>query len=158
MKYELKKTFIRIGSQRLNQLGYEYLDRPTIKGRTVFFFRKNLGNDVFSFIDFNQYSFVKMVINGREMPRRFDISLWRNFGEQPRLGYISNQKNMDNWINILLSFLLWSILDIKVYEGPYHIWEYRTQEELIIGLNDAFDKTIEFGIPWLENPNSKHPK
>jgi hypothetical protein len=152
-----KNIFIKIGSQRLNHLGYEYYDRPTLKGRTVFFFRKNLGKDVYTFIDFKQYSFVKTVINGKDMPRRFDITLWKNLGENPRLGFEVNQNNLKNWINITLSFLLWSILDIKVYESPYHIWEYHNQEELISELNGAFDMTIDYGIPWLENPNSKYP-
>jgi len=152
-----KKIFIRIGSQRLNNLGYEYFDRPTKKGRTVFFFRKNLGNNVYAFVDFKQYSFVNKAIEGIDLPRRFDITLWKNLGEHPRLGFDVNQNNLKNWINITLSFLLWSILDIKVYESPYHIWEYRSQEELIVQLNDAFNKTIDYGIPWLENPSSKYP-
>lgn len=154
-KVKFKQTAIKIGSRKLNPYGYEYFDYPPGYGIGVYYFRKHLGEDIYAFVEIQKLSYVHFVFNGQEFPRRFRISLLKNIGNIPRYGYNKEEENLENWLYEPLSYLLWTRLDIKVYESPYHEWKYHDEEEMVPELEDAFEMTIKYGIPWMENPNSK---
>jgi hypothetical protein len=152
-----KRVFFKIGTKMLGQFGYECVEIPQFQGIRFYFLRKCLGENIYAFIAFHQYSYVNLVINGEQLPRTFDLTMWRNIGDIPRHGYNPNEENLPNWIFLSLPQLLWFVLKINIYEGPNHIWKYHNEEELVTQLEDAFEKMIEYGIPWLENPDSKNP-
>jgi hypothetical protein len=88
-------------------------------------------------------------------PRSFRVVLWRNDANKPKLGF--GQSEYKNWLNLPLSYLLWDIFSIKKYNHAYFEWVFRTQEELNTQLQDAMEAIIQYGIPWLEDINSKNP-
>ncbi len=121
----------------------------------MLFFRKNLWEDVFGFVS---YKFMNQHIepqNDRERPQSFDVGLWRNKGVLPHHGFGSNE--YENWLNMPLAQLMWTVLDVKTYPWQYHTWGFATQDELAEQFQDSVEKLIEYGIPWLENPESQNP-
>lgn len=152
-----KKVFYRIGVEKLGKFGYEPVELPQFRGSRTYFLRKELKDNIFVFIAFHQYMYVNVEVNGEQLPREFDFRLWRNYGETPRQGYNPSEKNMQNWLYLSLPQLLWFVLHLKIYDGPNYIWKYHDEVELADQLGDAFEKTIEYGIPWLEDPESKNP-
>ena len=56
-----------------------------------------------------------------------------------------------------LGQLMWVVLDVKTYGWQYHEWGFSTEEELSDQLQDSVEKAIQYGIPWLENPESENP-
>jgi len=152
-----KRTFIKVGNQELGSFGYEYFDNNKIQGSGTYFLRKNLVENIYTFIAFQNLPYVHYEVNGIEVPRTFDISLWRNIGETPRYGYNIQEDNLERWIFVPLPILLSSVLNLQIYEGPYHVWKYHDEAELILELSDAIDKTVEYGIPWLEDLSSMNP-
>lgn len=152
-----KKTFIKVGKEKLGLFGYEYFDNNKIQNRGTYFLRKNLVENIYTFIAFQNFPFVRYEVNGIEVPRTFTISLWRNIGDVPRYGYNRNEENLENWLENRLPHLMWSVLGVRIYGSPNHVWKYHDEAELILELGDAIDKTIEYGIPWLEDLSSNNP-
>jgi hypothetical protein len=37
------------------------------------------------------------------------------------------------------------------------MWAYITAEELEVQMEDAVDRLVQYGIPWLEDPESRNP-
>lgn len=152
-----KAIFKKIGAEKLTQYGYYYFVPFGETERKMYFFRKKLSEEIYTFIAYKQYMYVDATGSGFDLPRRFDISLWRNYGEIPRMGYDNNEKNMENWIYLSLQSLLWNELNLHIYEGPNHIWKFHDEAELIYELQNALNQVVDYGIPWLEDLNSKNP-
>lgn len=155
MKY--KKILARTVVPRLLPLGYELVDSPDWAGIGSFLFRKHLFDNVHAFIEFHFMEWAKPPSGIEPTPREFDVRLWCNKGEKPRLGEGEGEHFYENWINLPLNFLLWDILNVKVYEGRYHFWKFLTSDGLDSQLRDASENIIRYGIPWLEDKNSKNP-
>jgi hypothetical protein len=153
----VKKEFLENGAIRLHEFGYDYFDDPRLKGGNSYFLRKNVEGVVFTFIGFKRYSYAKQLDVGEPEPKRFDFTMFRNSGNFPEVDLVSNDKNYFQTINVTLPYFLWTILNLRIYEGPYHVWEYSNQQEFVAELNDAVEKLIFYGLPWLEDPNSKYP-
>ena len=81
--------------------------------------------------------------------------MMRNEEEYPNFDFSIQNLNKGSFIYISLSYFLWTIKNERLYNGPYHVWEYLEESELSLALHDAFSATIKYGLPWLENPKSK---
>jgi len=154
-RIRFKRTLLKVASPSLQSLGYEFVELPEWAGVGSFFFRKHLGNNVYAFISFDLLRWHPSSSGAESMPRRFRVTLWRNIGDQPKLGY--GDDSYEGWLNVPLSYLLWAMLGIKVYPSQYYQWEFFTSENLEVQLRDAVEKLVQYGIPWLENPASRNP-
>ena len=155
-----RKILVQIVEPSLLPLGYEFVgslpDKPDSAENipSMSFFRKRLWEDVFGFVSFQKLN-MHAALPGEKFAQSFNVDLWRNKGPQPHHGYGSNEYR--NWLLVPLGQLLWAVLDIKVYSWQYHTWGFSTPDDLSRQLRDAVEKLLEYGIPWLENPESKNP-
>jgi hypothetical protein len=152
-----KQNLKKVVAPRLQPLGYDLMEMPQSTGVGTFFFRKHLFEDIFGFVSFDLRRWHPAPPGAVLSPRSFRVSLLRNRGEQPKLGHGSGESIYQNWLDMSLSYLLWTVLAVKVYSGPYHEWKFLTSDELEAQLQDAVGKLLQHGIPWLEDPVSKNP-
>jgi hypothetical protein len=152
-----RQTLIKTVTPDLRTLGYERMDRQESVGIGVFFFRKHLFDDVHGFVSFQLKQWHPPPPHIAPTPRRFAVDLWRNRGMQPRYGHGSEEDYYGDWLYMPLGQLLWVVLDIRAYSSQYHEWEFFTSEELGTQLQDAIEKLVRYGIPWLEDPGSENP-
>jgi hypothetical protein len=156
-RINFKQRLIKTVSPYLQQLGYELAERPESVGIGVFFYRKYLYEDIYSFVSFQLMRWHPPPVRAASVLRRFQVGLWRNRGPQPHYGHNDGENRYENWLYMPLGQLLWVTLDVKVYASQYHEWEFSTLEELETQLQDAVGKLIQYGIPWLEDPESENP-
>lgn len=156
-RINFRQRLIRTVFPCLLPLGYDLVKRPESVGIGMFFFGKHLYDDIYSFVSFQLMRWHPPPVRAAPVPRRFQVSLLRNRGPQPHYGHGSGENCYKNWLYMPLDQLLWTVLDVKVYSSQYHEWKFFTSEELETQLQDAAEKLIQYGIPWLENPESENP-
>jgi hypothetical protein len=156
-KIHFKRELKQEVAPQLHLYEYELIDLPKWASVRSFFFRKHFLEDIYTFIEFHLMEWVPAPQGIEPMSREFRVELWRNRGEKPRRGHGEGDQYYQNWINLLLSELLWHVLGVKIFPVPHYVWEFNTSDELSIQLHDAVKNVIEYGIPWLEDPKSKNP-
>lgn len=88
----------------------------------------------------------------------FEVRLFRKNRESPLDDIIdyTGESHVD-WLDTTLSKLLWHTYGLCDYQSESVQWEYSSREELEEQLRDAVDKIKQYGIPWLEDPESRNP-
>ena len=151
-----KKRIIKneIGSS-LKEFGYEFVELPGWDG--FYFFRKKISENTYSFVEISLMPWLPSPEGSmiKSTSQSFRVSLWRNNDSVPKLGF--GDKESKDWLNLPLSYLLWDVFKNKKYKKAYHVWEFQNQEELKTQLQDALEVILEYGIPWVEDPNSINP-
>lgn len=143
-------------SNYLWPLGYELIeDPPGFRGGGLVFFRKHLVETIYTFVCF-EISW-QVMDPYATWPVHYTVTLWRNKGKHPRRGHGEGESFYANWLYLDLSFLLWSILDVKVLSGLYHKWASSSTQQLRSQLSDVGEKLVQYGIPWLEDLGSRNP-
>ena len=150
-----KQVIKNIVGNSLQKIGYEYVDFPEWEGSGSYFYKKRITESIFTFIEFNFLPWIPAPGEIPDSSKSFRISLWRNNSDSPKLGFGISE--YENWLNLPLSYLLWEVLKNKKYGKAYYVWEFRTQDDLEFQLKDALDVIIEYGIPWVEDLNTKNP-
>ncbi|MBN1935382.1 MAG: hypothetical protein JW934_11990 [Anaerolineae bacterium] len=155
-RISFKKKLVQVVVPQLELLGYTWANLPRgWSGAGIFLLQKNLGDDIYGSVSFQLMRWHPPLSQETSLPRSFAVGLWRHIGMQPRYGYGNEASSHINWINNMpLSQLLWCVLDAKVYEWQYYEWKFYTSDELVAQLQDAVEKLVQYGIPWLENPES----
>jgi hypothetical protein len=153
-KIDFQLALKKIVVPRIGSLGYQKITLPKLRGSGITFFQKHLFGDVYGYLQFQLGNWVPTPYPMTPMPRSFRIFLVRNIGSEP----ITIPSDDDHYyLNQGLSRLLWVILGIFKYEWEYHEWKYFTVDELETQLQIATEDLILYGIPWLEDLNSKNP-
>lgn len=137
-----------VAEPRFKPLGYEYDTR--LKDRDILFgFSKRLGEQVYAIIEFQRHQC-------EEAPWGwgFRVNLIRSKTQNPTKWY---QGQYSGYIYTSLSYLLWVEYNLRIYPKPDHWWEAATANEFETQLLDALDKIEQYGIPWLEDRQSKNP-
>jgi hypothetical protein len=159
---EVKMTTNRIDFQaglkkavipRLSVLGYQKIYLPMLRGAPVTFFQKHLFENYYGYIFFQIHPWAPAPAGFESMPRLFSVHLIRNIGEEPD----NIPKEYPYYLHNSLSYYLWNGLDNHKYESMYHEWEFHTKENLVDQLTLATEDLVAYGIPYLEDMNSKNP-
>jgi len=146
----LKKAVI----PKLLPLGYQKMHlSEKWRGAPITFFQKHLFENFYGYIQFQIAPWTPNPIGCEPMQRSFYLYLVRNIGEEPD----PIPRKYPFYLFMPVSYLLWNIFDFHKYESMYHEWNYLTKEELINQLEMATDDLLSFGIPYLEDLNSKNP-
>lgn len=138
---------------RIAPLGYQKLSLPKWRGAPVTYFRKRLFDDIHGYVQFHLGKWASTPPGVPPIPRRFDVYLIRNLGDEPD----PIPRDYPYYVTMSLSSVLWVVLGIYKYEWQYHEWKYFTEDELKEQLEMATEDLISFGIPWLEDPKSRNP-
>lgn len=133
-------------------LGYQKIRLPNLRGAGVTFFRKHLFDDIYAYIQFQLGRWAAAPLGVPPIPRSFKIILIRNIGDEPD----PIPREYPDYLIMPLSSVLWVALGIYKYEWQYHEWKFFTKEELQDQLELAMDDLISYGIPWLEDMNSRN--
>jgi hypothetical protein len=145
----LKKIVI----PKVTPLGYQKITSPKWKGAPITFFQKHLFDNIYGYIQFQLGRWAATPPGVTPMARSFKIRLIRNIGDEPD----PIPREYPYYLTMSLSSVLWVVLGIYKYEWQYHEWKYFTKDELKEQLQMATEDLVSYGIPWLEDPNSKKP-
>jgi hypothetical protein len=143
-RFEL--VLIQIAEPRLESLGYAY--DTQLKDRDILFgFSKRLDKGIFAIIEFQRHQY-------EEEPWGwgFRVNLIRSKTEKPAKW---DEGHYPGYLNERLSFLIWVEYSLRIYPGPDHWWEAANVDGFETQLLDALGKIEQFGIPWLEDPESR---
>jgi len=156
MKTNFKRALQRVVAPKLADSDYQLIDLEESTGVRSFYFRKRLWDNMYAFVDFHLMEWTSIPNESNVLPRRFTISLWRNHGETPRSLYAKNDMAVDDWLYMSLSYLIAGVLNINIYNDLYFEWKFKSSDELILQLQDATESLLKYGIPWLENPETRN--
>jgi len=113
-RISFKQSLRRVAAPRLRQFGYELIDLPASVGIGLLFFRKRLFGDIYGFVSFGLRRWHPPPPDAPPWPRSFNVVLWRNRGDLPRVGHGSGEGFYENWLQMPLGQLLWMVLHVKV--------------------------------------------
>jgi hypothetical protein len=133
------------------------MSEPEFADAKSTFLKKHLFKDIYGFVSFQLGTGQFTPSRKASSPARFRVDLWRNRGPLPHHGHGTGEGLYENWLYMPLGQLLWVVLDVKIYSWQYHEWEFSTSEELDTQLEDAIEKLVQYGIPWIEDPESRNP-
>lgn len=145
----------KIVTPQLRVYGYEIIKLENWKGSGDVFFRKYIFQDIHGFIQFSRSPWIEPVPNRKISKRSFDVYLIRNKGDEPD----TLRKSREDKLSLLLpiDYLLWDVLNIKKYNNRYFKWTYHDQDELEEQLNVVVEDLLLYGIPWMDDINSRNP-
>lgn len=152
-----RQALRRVVASALEPRGYRLIDEPegykgVVGGVYIMFFQKRLWEDTYGSIGFRVTQFH---IEPQEEKRRrhgFNAILYRHKGTTPQPPDFEGSN-----FEVPLAYLMWRFLDVKVYGSDYHEWGFSTEEELEDALQDAVEKLVAYGLPWLEDPSTQDP-
>ncbi|MDR3573924.1 MAG: hypothetical protein P4L50_08690 [Anaerolineaceae bacterium] len=129
----------------LKALGYKYSSKY-FDYKYFGFYKKSL--------ELNLYLHIEFQAKGFGLDDLFDLAI--NLIRDTRLDLHTPRQP---WRNNEPVARFSSRLSPKIYQpgsvGIDHWWHFVTIEEARSELNDIYDKLINYGIPYLENPNSQ---
>jgi hypothetical protein len=148
-------TVKKIAGPQLRTYGYALINLENWKGSGDVFFQKNIYQDMQGFIQFSRSPWVVPVPNSTKSQRSFDVYLIRNKGDKPD----TLRKSREDKYALLLpiDYLLWDVLNVKKYKSRYFKWEYNDQVQLEEQLNRVIEDLTRYGIPWIDDLNSRNP-
>jgi hypothetical protein len=138
----------KVAAPRLKPLGYEY-DARLQDRDNLFGFSKKLDEDIYTIVAFQRHQCEEAAWGWG-----FCVNLTRSKTQDPAEWY---QGQYSGYIYTQLSYLLWAGYNLSIYPKSDYWWEAATADEFEMQLLDALDKIEQYGIPWLENPQSKNP-
>lgn len=147
------ETVKKIASPQVHKYGYKII--TPWKGSSSVFFQKNIYQDYYGFIQFSRSPLVIPIPGNTTSRRSFQVYLLRNKGEKP-VGLLINPEDKFE-LSMTLCYLFWDILNITKYNSRYYEWDYHNQSQLEVQINRVIDDLVQYGIPWLEDINSRNP-
>jgi hypothetical protein len=148
-------TVRRIAGPQLQPFEYKTITPPGWKGSGDVFLSKNIFNDIFGYIQFSRSPWVIPIADSTMSQRSFQVYLIRNKGEKPDT--LLSKRGEKYTLLLPICYLLWDVLDIQKYNSRYYEWNYQDPSQLEVQINTIVGDLIQFGIPWLEDPNSRNP-
>lgn len=146
-KIHFKCIVVKTVPLLLEPLGYQFYKANRIAGDRLFFEKPSPDEEDVNF-------FIIFQLGQHYIPphRRFTVELQRNKGSfaKPERGY-------EKTVRERLGALIWFYYKLRIYPHSSHWWEFKDDEELKIQLEDAVEKIITYGIPWLEDLDAVPP-
>jgi hypothetical protein len=146
--FDFEQVLLEYIAPRLEAADYQYGD--ALRDRNILYgFCRNLKGDIQALIFFQRQQYEE-----RPVGHGFTVNLVR-----------CKTKDLTQWhrghyegfLNQRLRWVLWYVYELRLYAYSDHWWtpadENRVREELA----DAIDKVEQYGIPWLEDLNSRIP-
>jgi hypothetical protein len=138
----------QVAGPRLLQLGYEYDTR--LWDRDISFgFSKWLDTEIVAIIEFQRHQYEEVAWGWA-----FRVNLIRSMTQNPAEWYPPHRE-YKGYLNTLLSGLLWAGYGLRIFPHFHHWWEAADAEQFEKRLLDALDLIERYGIPWLEDPQSR---
>jgi hypothetical protein len=131
----------------LRALGYEYDD--ALRDRNIIYgFHRYLGNDVRAIILFQRHQYEADAVG-----YKFTVELVRcktaNIGQW-------HQGIYEDSIGARLGHVLWFVYSLRIYAEYDQWWTPTDAQECTAAFTDVLDKLERYGIPWLEDPQSRN--
>lgn len=148
MAFDFAEALLKFAAPRLRAAGYEYQD--ALRDRSVLYgFCRNLKGDIQALIFFQKHQY-----NESPVGYEFTVNLVR-----------CQTKDLTHWergryegfLNNRLPWVLWFIYELRIYPSSDHWWTCANEGQVRDELVDAVDKMVWYGIPWLEDLNSRVP-
>jgi hypothetical protein len=146
--FDFAEALLKFAAPRLKAAGYEY--RDALQDRSALYgFCKNLKGDIQALIFFQRHQY-----NESPVGYEFTVNLVR-----------CQTKDLTHWergryegfLNNRLPWVLWFIYELRIYPSSDHWWTCANESQVRDELVDAVDKIEWYGIPWLEDLNSRVP-
>lgn len=125
--------------QALAAAGYILEEQPLQQARGLIRYRKALGDDVYTFIEWQLLAFEQSRV------AQFQVNLLRNRGVEARAltDYADRAEHTLPW-------LIWHVFGARVVPSDSVWWEFRDDNELGQALASAGRLLFGYGVPWLE--------
>lgn len=152
-----RQALRRVVASALEPRGYRLIDEPegykgVVGGVYMMFFQKRLWEDTYGSIGFRVLPLYMEPQEAKLWRQAFGVVMYRHRGTVPQPPDFEG-----NNIDVSLAYLMWTILDVKVYGSGHHEWGFSTEEELEDALQDAVENLVAYGLPWLEDPSTQDP-
>lgn len=142
-KIHFKRTVVRTVEPLLAPFGYKFNNAAQKYGDYLFFEKSSPDEVGVGF-------YIVFQLGHHYIPprRKFTVELQRNKGDfyKPEHGY-------EKTVRWRLGSLIFAYYKLNLYPFSDHWWEFENDVELKTQLEDAIEKLIEYGLPWLEDPN-----
>lgn len=147
-KIHFKRTVIKAVTPLLAPFGYHLDDAAQTVTHFLFFEKLSLEEKGVKF-------FIGFQLGQHYIPprRSFTVELRRCKGS-----FFKPDRDYEKMIGWRLTSLIWNYYKLRLYPQPSYWWEFENDEELKVQLEDAVEKVIKYGIPWLEDPNAVPPQ
>lgn len=146
--HSFRQVLLSLGAPQLRMLGYQYEEALEDSG-IRYGFRKNLIDDIYALVFFDLMDYDELASSAR-----FTVHLGRC---KTRDLAHWHQGHYEGFISKRLSSVLYLVYGVGGRSYYDQFWVAQGQQQLEAAVQDALQKLEQYGIPWLENLESRMP-